>query len=363
MSSRSNGFLPMGMLPVRTVEAPKATTLRDCTLYEFPILGAVALADDSNWPPIVLHRGGRVLHLLKPACYATQVQAHSQISDQYLDFRYTIFKVETELVPESSTPQPLEIYPVIHELVHLLRTVARQYWIGFAMANEGSIIQGIRSRIETGIATFSGQGSFVVPFVVSPITEQSWRFLGDLLTKQAFPSTAEVMLCDALLELRRGDLLQAILLLGVACEVATMNFLEDLIARQSLSNTQRADILKKPFKQKLIAETANLGSRSPESSFIQGFPQSWARSVCELYRLRNQTAHGGTCMISDGGSLRPIELRDMTSLLFSAEALFSWVAEERIRLRIPGSITATMSPTGYPVSAMIVPGPNNSSGV
>ena len=356
MSTRSDGFLPLGMLPVRTADSPKATTLSDRTVYEFPVIGAVALADGAQWAPLSLQRAGKVLQVLKPTCYATHVQAQSQITDQFVDFRYTVFRVETQLYPESSTPQPLEIYPVIHELVHLLRTVARQYWLGLAMANEGSIIQGTRSRIESGTATFSGQGSYVIPFVVAPITEQSWSFLGHLLATQAFPSTAEAMLCDALLEIRRADLLQAVLLLGVACEVATINFLEDLISRRTLSKTQQGNILNKPFKKKLLEETVSLGATSPEMSVIPNFPPTWALNVCELYRLRNQTAHGGTCLIDDGGTQRPIELRDISNFLFSAEALLSWVARERIRLGIPVTVTATMLPTGYPVSAMIVPG-------
>src|SRR5436305_10250152 len=118
-------------------------------------------------------------------------------------------------------------------MIHLLRIIARQYWIGLAMANEGSLVQGICTRIESGVASFSGQGSFSVPFVISPLDEQSWRFLGHLLTQQVFPSVGEVILCDALLEIRRADLLQAILLLGVACEVELAAFLDELISRQS----------------------------------------------------------------------------------------------------------------------------------
>src|SRR6185312_11650031 len=84
--------------------------------------------------------------------------------------------------PEEQTPQPLELYQAIYELSHLIRTVARQYWIGFAMANEGSVVQATRTRIESGIATFFGQGSFSAPIIVSALTEDSWRFLGLLLS-------------------------------------------------------------------------------------------------------------------------------------------------------------------------------------
>src|ERR1700682_3829279 len=221
--------LPLGMLPLRTADAPKATTLSDRTIYEFPVIGAVALADPRPWAPIYLQRAGRAIRISKPVSSITEAPVKGELSDQVVDIRCTMFRIETDLYPESATLQPLEVYQVIHELIHLLRTVARQYWIGFAMANEGSLVQGTRSRIESGMASFARQGSFAIPFIVSPLDEQTWQFLGQLLAVPAFPSTAEVMLCDALLEIRRGDILQAVLLLGVACEVAIAGFLGEVI--------------------------------------------------------------------------------------------------------------------------------------
>ncbi|HEY2497834.1 MAG TPA: hypothetical protein VGK24_12265 [Candidatus Angelobacter sp.] len=275
IADQPGGNLPLGMLPVRTADTPKATNLSDRTIYEFPIIGAVALADGLPWTPISLLRAGRNLRILKPTIFATHVKTQGELSDQFLDVRYTVFRIETDLYPEPVTPQPLEIYQAIHELVHLLRTVARQYWIGFAMANEGSLVQGLRSRVELGIAAFTGQGSFVTPFVVSPINQLSWQFLGQLLDIAAFPAIAEVMLCDALLEIRRGDILQSILLLGVASEVATVSFLEDLISQKSLSKTKQDEIKKSSFANKLMNETVNLGADSPAATIIPGFPADW----------------------------------------------------------------------------------------
>jgi hypothetical protein len=354
MTTQNEGLLPLGMLPMRAVDAPKATNLTDRTIYEFPVLGAIALADERPWAPIQFHRG-RILHILKPTRFVTELQAKGELTNQYIDLRYTVFRIETELYPEPATPQPLEIYQVIHELVHLLRTVARQYWIGLAMANEGSLVQGVRARVESGIAAFSGQGSFVTPFVVSPLDEQSWYFLGQLLAMPAFPDIPEAMLCDALLEIRRGDLLQSILSLAVACEVAVTAFLEDTASKNGLSNTKRDEILNKPFKQKFLVETVSQGATSPQSVLIPKFPANWAATVVELYRLRNQAAHGGQCMVVDNGIKRPIKLADIASYLFSAEALLSWVAAERRRLGIPGTVTATMLPRGYPIEAMVAP--------
>lgn len=348
--------LPFGMMPVRTADAPKKTDLGDCTIYEYPIIGAVALADDRPWEPIVLSRRGKVLRLMKPRVGVTSVQAQGTLTDQFMDFRYTVFALQTEVFPEEQTPQPLELYQAIYELSHLIRTVARQYWIGFAMANEGSVVQATRTRIESGIATFFGQGSFSAPIIVSALTEDSWRFLGLLLSLPAFPSTAEVMLCDALLEIRRGDLLQAVLLLGVASEVLTIEFLHELISRAALSNTKKDNILNASFKQKFLIETVGLGVVSPEGMLMPGFPKGWAQTVCELYRLRNQAAHGGTCVINDNGNERLLEMRDISKYLFSVEALFCWVSRERNRLGIPNPVTATMLPGGYPVRAVFTPG-------
>ena len=351
------GYLPFGMMPVRTVEAPKKTQLSDRTLYEYPLIGAVALDDAQQWTPISLARQGRTFRLLKPRTGAVSAEAHGALTNQFMDFRYTIFTVETDILPEGQTPKVLEMYQAVHELAHLIRTVARQYWLGLAMANEGSLVQGIRTRIESGAATFEGQGSFSAPLIVSPLAQASWNFLGQLLSMSAFPSTAEVMLCDALLEIRRGDLLQAVLLLGVASEVLMTGFLDDLISRAILSNTKKSNILSVSFKQKLLIEAVNLGAESPENSVFPGFPADWAINVCELYRLRNQAAHGGTCIINEAGKERLLELRDISKYLFSAEALLCWVSQERIRLGFSRPVTATMLPTGYPVRALIVPGP------
>lgn len=353
--SRDSPPLPLGMLPGRTVEAPKKTTLSNRTVYEFPVIGAVALADDSPWAPIVLSRGGKSVRFLKPVSGHIGVEVKCRLTNQHIDFRYSTLTLETDLYPEQETPQVLELYPLVNEMIHLLRTLARQYWIGLAMANEGSVVQGIRTRIESGIASFSGQGSYSVPFVVAPLDEQSWQFLGQLLAMQAFPSTGEVILCDALLEIRRADLLQAILLLGVACEVELMSLLEELISRKTLSQTQRDKILDAPFRMKLLNRTVELGTVSPETAIIPNFPSDWAKAVCDLYRLRNQAAHGGHCTVEDKGVKRAAHLSDLARFLFSAEALFAWSNQERIRLGLPRYVTATMLPKGSPISAMIFP--------
>jgi hypothetical protein len=354
--SHASGVLPLGMLPARTVEAPKKTTLGNRIIYEFPVIGAVALADDLPWSPIVLSRAGKSVRFLKPTSGQTGVEVKGLLTDQHIDFRYSLFTLETDLYPEHECLQTLELYPIVNEMIHLLRTVARQYWIGLAMANEGSVVQGIRTRIESGIASFAGQGSYSVPFVVSPLDQQSWQFLGELLAMQAFPSTGEVILCDALLEIRRADLLQAILLLGVACEVELASLLDELISSQKVSRTKRDEILSSPFKMKLLNRTVELGTVSPETATIPRFPPDWAHTVCDLYRLRNQAAHGGHCTIEDKGVKRAAQLGDLARFLFSAEALFAWINQERIRLGFPRCVTATNFPKGYPISAMIFPG-------
>lgn len=352
----TKGRMPLGMLPVRTVEAPRQTTLNDSTVYEFSVLGAAALNEGTPWNPIVLSRAGREFRLIKPVSGQTSVITKSRLTEHSVDVRYTIFALETELSPEPDTLQPTDLYPIIHEMVHLLRTVARQYWMGLAMANEGSVYNGIRARIENGIATFLGQGSFNSPFVVTPLDEQSWQFLGALLRNQTFPTEAEVILCDALLDIRRAAVLQAALLLGVSSEVAINQFLDELMDRQSMSKTKKDAVLQESFKTKFLTRCVEFGTSDPATAAVGGFGAGWADVVCKLYRIRNQAAHGGSAQIEENGLRRNIEMRDIPKLLFSAEALLAWIDQNRVMLGSPRFATTTMLPMGYPISAMSVPG-------
>ena len=258
-------------------------------------------------------------------------------------------------MPTSSSPNVLSLYPVVHELIYFLRIVARQYWLGLAMANEGTLVQGVRSRIEGGVATFEGQGSFSTPFIVRRIDEASWRFLVNLMISRSFPSLAEVLLCDALLEIRRGALLQASLLLGVCCEVAVSTLLDELASSKGLSKTKGADVLGKRFKVKFLEETVGLGCEDPQQIAIKGFAANWATTVCELYKIRNSIAHAGEPLVRESGSMVPLTLKHVGSFLFATEALLCWLDEERIRAKIQRYATARMLPMGYPISGMMAP--------
>ena len=104
-----SGMLPLGMLPVRTVDSPRKTVLSNRTVYEFPVIGAVALADDRPWLPIALSRFGKSVRLLKPTWGQMGVEVKGLLTNQHIDFRYSLFGLETDLYPEQETLQALEI--------------------------------------------------------------------------------------------------------------------------------------------------------------------------------------------------------------------------------------------------------------
>ncbi len=340
------------MLPVRTVGIPKATTLPDKTLYEFPIFGAVSLADNSEWEPIAIKGIGIPVKLLKPRVGHISAQAEGRITSQALDVRYTTFTFESALCPVAETLTPNALLPSLNGIIHLLRTVTRQYWLGLTMANEGAVFQAVRARIESGTATFEGVGGFTMPFDITPIDWKAWHFLGELLQREMFPSSAEVLLCDALLEARRGDLLRSLMLLGVACEVEVVKLIDQLATRKGLSNNKKKSLSREHFKAKFLHRTVELGASDPRSSTIPQFPPNWADMICMLYMMRNDIAHSGICMVNERGKAVPAEMRHLTDSIHATDALLCWANAERRRLGMPAFVTATMSPSGYPIKAI-----------
>lgn len=337
------------MLPIAAPEAPKATSFGDKTLYEYPVFGAVYLVDPSEWQPLALSRFGKPVKLLKPKVGQSNVAVEGRITSQMLDARYTTFTFETALYSVQETPPAGSYSQALAEMIHLLRTVARQYWLGLTMANEGAVYQAVRARIESGIATFDGSGGFSTPFIIRPLDLHTWRFLGEMLERGFAPSNAEVILSDALLEVRRGALLNAVMLLGIACEIEITTLIEQLAIRKSLSNNKRNSMFREQFKTKFLARTVELGAQDPRSSKLSNFARDWADTVCDLYTARNRAAHSGVCMIKDGEKLTPLELRHMPMLVYAADALLCWANQERRKLGIPVFLTATMLPGGYPV--------------
>lgn len=206
-TDESAGRLPLGMLPVKTAENPKPTSLPNKTLYEYSVFGAIYLIDQAEWLPIPLSRFGEPARLLKPKFGQANLVAEGLITSETLDARYTTFIIETDLHPVSNTPPPETFRQTIAELIHLLRTVTRQYWLGLMMANEGMAYQAVRTRIESGNAAFEKSGGYSNPFIIRPLDAQMWRFIGEMLEQGFSPSNAEVILSDALLEIRRGALI------------------------------------------------------------------------------------------------------------------------------------------------------------
>lgn len=356
-SSLPPGALALGMLPMSTVEGPRTTAMANTTLYEYPVYGAVSLADESEWPTLALTRLGPAVRLLKPSVGQSNLQVPGRLTSQPLDIRYTTFAFETDLYPLSQTPGADAFFQALADLIHLLRTVARHYWLGLAIANEGHIFQAVRTRIEAGSAEFQGAGSFKNPFIVKPIDQQVWRFLAEMLEKGYSPSNSEVILCDALLEVRRGALLNAVLLLGVACEIEINTLIEQLAGRSKISNNASEKLMRREFKKKFTEVCVTLGTSDPLTATVMNFPADWAQTVCDLYTARNKVAHSGECLIKENGTQTPLEMRHIPKLIHSADALLCWANAERRKLGIPQFLTATMLPGGYPILAFVTPGP------
>jgi hypothetical protein len=347
--------LGLGTLPVSTVAEPIATSVENKTLYEYPIFGAAYLADTTEWPPLELILWGRPVRILKPRI--GQVNAHVQgvIASQNLDVRSTTFTFETALYAISETPPPDAYVQTLAALIHLLRTAARQYWLGLTMANEGAVYQAVRARIDAGTASFLGAGGFTTPFTIRPIDLKTWRFLGEMLEKGCSPSNSEVVICDALLEVRRGALLNAVLLWGVACEIEVTALIDQLSDQKGISRNERNTKSRLPFKTKFTTRCVDLGTSDPRSSKVLSFAPDWADTVCALYTARNKVAHAGICMIEDGGTTQPLQMHHLPRLLYAADALLCWANLERKRLGIPPYLTATMLPGGYPVRGAVIP--------
>jgi hypothetical protein len=75
-----------------------------------------------------------------------------------------------------------------------------------------------------------------------------------------------------------------------------------------------------------------VGSADPKHFTIPKMPVDWVDQIVSLYKFRNKAAHEGRAFISDSSGVRPLATGELQSFIFSAEVLFRWSSDQRLKL-------------------------------
>jgi hypothetical protein len=126
---------------------------------------------------------------------------------------------------------------------------------------------------------------------------------------------------------------QAILALGVCCEVEVQSLTQEIIATKD-----------EPF-QRLFEDHARLNFRDAIGKLIENlggepfgsYDADATKLVLSLYEMRGQVAHRGACMGHDGGKHAEVGFKELASYVQAVEKLFTWSERQRELLLRPGS--------------------------
>jgi hypothetical protein len=310
--------------------------------YEFSNVSEVVTIDDpAEWQPLKIVRGANHLNLWGPLSHSLGVNMPHSLGNQVYAVNYSLMRVSLEA--EIGQPEPgwTEVYSLVQCCLSWIRTITRQYWIGvLPTPNINSPRLTILTEID-GKGTFSGAGAHSSAVVPLRLSSTVWDALTPLVQEGVFPPVSESFLCDALLHFADRDYVQAVVGLGIACELEINSFIEAILQLQPPAVREMYKLSGLRFAEKLKKVPRLLGA-----SEFKEFKLSSFEKVIELYEKRGQAVHSGRASVlrKDDKTRKeetvPVTAQDIAPYWFAAEDLFAWTRNERNRLGISRGLTA-----------------------
>ncbi|PYU92692.1 MAG: hypothetical protein DMG25_11420 [Acidobacteria bacterium] len=294
-----------------------------------------------KWASLSFARDGTVVSVEKPESVekfyvSPDIEAKYFRSMAAEELAVTAFFTKISLhLPSLTAPVPQEkrqdilmlTLSVLSDLKAWIRVLTGQYWVGYkerpfledshTIAEVAPSSQRPIRHGKTGTAFEYGR----------PLDEVKWAEIGRRLERKERPRPSQLFFCDGLLDVLEDDLEQAVLALGVACEIEIQSLLDELVSR-------------KPEElQKIFADTRfTFGVRVARTIKHLGgtpfgeFDQDAAQLVDKLYKMRGAAAHRGECVYEQRGKLVRLNRSTIGKFIHAVEKFFEWSEIQRASL-------------------------------
>lgn len=210
---------------------------------------------------------------------------------------------------------------VLQELTSWIRVLTGQFWVGY---------HG-RSGRPHKYVMYIGEGKTEEPRYTGgagwgfeygrDLDAKTWAEIGTRLGLARRPRPSRLFFCDALLDIVEGDIPQAVVALGVSCELEVSALVQD-IATERGKEVQW--LVEKYISKKLrFGEAVRLLKDFGCDSFSD-FDNQANCIVQNLYEARGKAVHSGEPYFVDGGKKVVITRSEISKYVRAVEKLFAW---------------------------------------
>jgi len=305
--------------------------------YEYCVRSEIKLTDEV-FPVLSFKRRGVDVRLRKPiarsglylsASIVGPAPAMTTGPDLAQDLGASLISVEVESEQCNDQGEIGSILaPVANEvfddLVPWIRVLTRQYWIG-RMDRERSEQRISVSLVGQNRATplSTSMLGFVFSYG-SPLNLVIWTDLGRKMANCEKPPLSRLFFCDALLDILEQHIPQAVVALGVSCELEISGLLQDILARRS----EEFRSLFERYARFTFNDEVRMIAEFGGEAFAEVDRES-ARLVSLLYGMRGQAIHRGECSYDEDGKTVALDVRCIPKFVKAVESFFSWCESQR----------------------------------
>src|SRR5208337_3533292 len=215
--------------------------------YVFPVTSEIKV-EDGNWSCLSFERDGKRVSIQKPYPRAEfdrhwdsrTTHSPTALPKAWFEFEAGQDEYGTSLVTlqvilpadaaeENLRKETLETaLAVLQELTSWIRVLTRQFWVGY----RGREFQQQKYLIYIGEGKerklcHTGGAGWGYQYCKN-LDATTWAEIGTKLALGARPRPSQLFFCDALLDAVQADLAQAVLALGVSCEIEISILRQDI---------------------------------------------------------------------------------------------------------------------------------------
>jgi hypothetical protein len=314
--------------------------------YVFPVTSEIKV-EDGDWSCLSFGRDGKRVSIQKPyprtqfdwQWDSLTVHSRTPAPKEWFEFEAGREEYDTSLItvevvlPAEDTEESLRmemqgfVVPVLQQLISWTRVLTRQYWLGYygrifrlqkyvMYMGEGKE----RKRHHTGATGWGFEYG-------KNLDATTWAEIGTKLALGARPRPSQVFFCDALLDIAEGDVGQAVLALGVSCEIEISILMQDILAQKDEEFQRLFEEFMRPGFEKSFRLLKELGCDP-----FRDFDQKANGLVLRLYGARGKAAHRGECYYKENGEKVLITRAGILDYVLAVERLFAWSDAQRMRV-------------------------------
>jgi hypothetical protein len=314
--------------------------------YVFPVPSEIRV-EDGNWSCLSFERDGKSVSIQKPyprtqfdwQWDSLTVHSRTPPPKEWLEFEAGREEYDTSLItvevvfPAEPTEENLQketpgfVVPVLQQVISWIRVLTRQYWLGY---------YGRSFRLQKHVM-YMGEGKQRKRHHMGgtgwgfeygkSLDATTWAEIGAKLALGARPRPSQIFFCDALLDIQEGDLEQAVLALGVSCEIEVFILTQDILAQKDEEFQRLFEEFMRPSFEDSFKLLKKLGC-DPFSDF----DKKAACLVRRLYEARGKAAHRGGCYYVENREKVFITSPGIIEYVVAVERLFAWSDAQRMRI-------------------------------